>query len=576
MFSVSGAIISVSTLAIEMSYMINGVRLVYHLNHNLVNKSLAEVNKFTFRHPNGIVSYAMVRAPPVQDSLHSPRKLPVLLNLHGAGLEADDPQLTLSLDAISDVPAWVIFPTGGTPWSGDDWHQWGWSDVEAAIDALPTWRDGSANVDITRWLVAGHSNGGQGVWHALTHHPDKVIAAVPVSGYLSIQKYVPYTLWHEADPARTSVVQSSLSTHRHELLISNAQDIPIMQQHGDADDNVPIFHSRRMSQLIDEIGWSSDYEEVSGAGHWFEGIMTTKPLQQFYRRILLNDKADKKDVMSFTVVSANPADTTSKHGLHIEELADPGRIGKLKVQVQAESFRISTSNVETFTVQDAKLKDFHFVVDSQEVAVSNKGRFNKAPDGVWRSHAATSRRNPSRSLLQHGRLEAILASRGRFTLKSNGDVAQRIALQISRNLYQYFGADSEILDGGDDAGPGNMITILEGEDVPRGHLSSYPIEISEKLITVRDDAGVVRRYSGEGNSAIFLRPLEGERLELVVWGGDEASLQLSTRMMPMVTGVGQPEFIILSRESAWKGLEGVLAMGFLDSQWNATRSSFFS
>ena len=114
-FSVSGKNISVSTLAIEMSYMIDAVRMVYHLKHDLVHKSLAEVNKFTFRHPTGIVSYAMVRAPAVQDSSHSPGKLPVLLNLHGAGLEADDPQLTVSLDAVSDVPAWVVFPTGGTP-----------------------------------------------------------------------------------------------------------------------------------------------------------------------------------------------------------------------------------------------------------------------------------------------------------------------------------------------------------------------------------------------------------------------------------------------------------------------------
>ena len=160
-------------------------------------------------------------------------------------------------------------------------------------------------------------------------------------------------------------------------------------------------------------------------------------------------------------------------------------------------------------------------------------------------------------------MEAILASRGTIRLRSNGDEAARIALQVARSLHQYLGADAEISDGGGEAGPGNIITILQGEDVPGGHLLSYPIEIHKKTIVVRDDAGMVRRYAGDGISAIFLRPLPDERLELVMWGGDEASLRRAARMMPLVTGVGQPEFIILSRESAWKGLEGVLAMGCL-------------
>lgn len=42
-------------------------------------------------------------------------------------------------------------------------------------------------VDLDKWVVTGHSNGGQGTWYALTHWSDKIIAATPLSGYLSIQ-----------------------------------------------------------------------------------------------------------------------------------------------------------------------------------------------------------------------------------------------------------------------------------------------------------------------------------------------------------------------------------------------------
>lgn len=58
-------------------------------------------------------------------------------------------------------------------------------------------------MNIHKWLVVGHSNGGeapkppkpysllnlqigQGTWFIATHRPQEVIAAAPVSGYLSI------------------------------------------------------------------------------------------------------------------------------------------------------------------------------------------------------------------------------------------------------------------------------------------------------------------------------------------------------------------------------------------------------
>lgn len=46
--------------------------------------------------------------------------------------------------------------------------------------------------------------------------------------------------------------------------------------------------------------------------------------------------------------------------------------------------------------------------------------------------------------------------------------------------------------------------------------------------------------------ALFLRPLDGERLELVVWGADVAGLEHAARLVPALTGVGQPDFVILS------------------------------
>ena len=79
--------------------------------------SIHSPHKITFLHPGGIVSYAIIRPPSKKASsgLLPSKHLPVFLNLHGAGLEADSHQVRHMLDSVPDLPMWVIFPTGVTP-----------------------------------------------------------------------------------------------------------------------------------------------------------------------------------------------------------------------------------------------------------------------------------------------------------------------------------------------------------------------------------------------------------------------------------------------------------------------------
>lgn len=201
-----------------------------------------------------MISYAILRAPPQACGSGPDASLPVLLALHGAGLEADDQLVRHALDDLPDLCAWTMLPTGVTPWSGDDWHIWGWEDVEAGIAMIPDWIQQvdwqGPGVDTNRLLVAGHSNGGQGTWNALTHHFDKIVAAAPLSGYSAIQHYVPYTFWRTADPGRTAVVHAAMNSYQHDLLLENPKGIPVLEQHGSADDNVPVYHSRLMNQRV--------------------------------------------------------------------------------------------------------------------------------------------------------------------------------------------------------------------------------------------------------------------------------------------------------------------------------------
>lgn len=342
-----------------------------------------EPQKFTYLHPGGMVSYAILR-PPSSTALDTCNttdgKLPVLLALHGAGLEADDELVGHALDPLADLCAWVLFPTGVTPWSGDDWHTWGLADVEAAINAIPKWIEHNSwngpGVDTDKWLVVGHSNGGQGTWHILTHRPDKVMAAAPLSGYSSIQNYVPYNFWHVADPRKTSIVDASLGSYRHELLLGNTKDIPILQQHGSADDNVPAYHSRLMHQLLSQSESGSTYHEMEEKPHYWDGVMTTQPLSDFFEQHL-NQSADQdgnptKIHRPFTVTTMNPGDTGPLHGIRILGLAIPGQLGRIEVLPEGpHTYTLYTSNVRALEISAHAFDGDTVSIDDEMVKLNN-------------------------------------------------------------------------------------------------------------------------------------------------------------------------------------------------------------
>ena len=93
-----------------------------------------EPHKFTFLHPSNTVSYAILRPPSQKASLTAEANVawPVVVNLHGAGLEADSDEVRRMFDHAPDLRGWVVSPTGMTSWSSDDWRTpmlLGWNEM---------------------------------------------------------------------------------------------------------------------------------------------------------------------------------------------------------------------------------------------------------------------------------------------------------------------------------------------------------------------------------------------------------------------------------------------------------------
>lgn len=178
---------------------------------------------------------------------------------------------------------------------------------------------------------------------------------------------------------------------------------------------------------------------------------------------------------------------------------------------------------------------------------------------------------------QLGSLDSILRTKGRLVVNFSDAETLKVCVQITRNLFQYFRADTEIIETKSiQREAGNMIRVEMGSVASLSSLSSFPISIEQgKGISVRNPRGGRKLYEfEEGLGAIFLSPLPDERLELKVWGFDQQGLEQAARLLPMLTGVGQPEFIVVGKRCGWEGAAGVFAMASFDSSWNISDGSF--
>ena len=154
--------------------------------------------------------------------------------------------------------------------------------------------------------------------------------------------------------------------YRHELLGENFVGVPVLQQHGSADDNVPAYHSRRMYQLISETRSSSNFTELQGRGHWFEDVMSTEPLREFYEQTLRDGKMNNSVPHNFSIVVANPASMGSRGGIVIDQLISPNQLGKMRIvrDHAKTAWTIKTSNVLRFRFSSRKFKGIapHLVI----------------------------------------------------------------------------------------------------------------------------------------------------------------------------------------------------------------------
>jgi hypothetical protein len=341
------------------------------------------------------------------------------------------------------------------------------------------------------------------------------------------------------------------------------------------DDNVPAYNSRFLAQQLYLAGASSDYNEVPQKNHYWDTVYTTPELVDFYYSQARNKDVLPRKLREFTLVVGDPGDMGSKGGIRVLQLHDPGQYGKLKVK----GHTVVTTNVMSLEF-DPMLWEGAVTVNGMSIELTElSAPISLGATGVKEPSVVDQKEKNAtqRYGRQLGSMTAILRTQGPFIIQHPGTAAtSRVALQISRNMHQYFQADAAIyspLSSSSIANTsGNIITLALNDTTPDPS-PEFPIHLGSSGCAVVDHRGNKQEYGSVARGAAFLRPAGGERLELVIWGADEVGLRQAARMVPMMTGVGQPDFVVFGKSAGWRGVEGVLAMGFFDAKWDVTASS---
>ncbi|MBC7818448.1 MAG: prolyl oligopeptidase family serine peptidase [Planctomycetaceae bacterium] len=185
--------------------------------------------------------------------LEAGQKYPLVLFLHGAGERGDDNTKPLvhgvktfaTPEFLTKFPCFVVVPQcpENTKWTDIDWTT---NKVVIPEQESPTAKlvmqclDGMEKefpIDLHREYVTGLSMGGFGTWDAISRHPQRFAAVVPVCGGCDLS-------------------QAKKIAH-----------VPAWTFHGDKDQVVKVERTREIVEALKAAGGNPKYTEYPGVGH---------------------------------------------------------------------------------------------------------------------------------------------------------------------------------------------------------------------------------------------------------------------------------------------------------------------
>ena len=506
-------------------------------------------------------SYDSSRSWPLVVSLHG-YSCDHVLNLRrvmGRGNSFDEPdcEAKLCIPKLPDVDFIVASPYafGSLGYQG-----------AAEVDVLDVIADVRANFNIDEDMIylTGLSMGGRGAWILSERYPDLFAAVAPVCGPVGFAR------WDYTTRPLPQFALDIFSARVPEAMASNLMHVPVKVFHGDSDEVVPVDHSRRMVELLRQMGCHVEYVEYQGVYHnsWDMAYSGGDLFRWFsnFRRV------KKPKSVDFVTPSLR---WQSAYWVRIEQIAErpkPARIRADILETAEESkvlVRVVTDNVKSFTLDPVLWP----IEPNDEVVI------------LWNGEEVFEGRVSEK--LTFGDIETGFRKRAGI----EGPVCDAF---MGRHLIVYgAGGGRELANACREAAymladPGEWgdidTPVKSCSHVTKNDISSYNLilignQFTSSLIRrvnnylpVRFDGKWVqagrRLYEGGdmGLIVIYFNPLNPERY-VVVLGGHSPN----TIMMAAENARIAPDYVVFDAGSDFSRQDTLLDWGFFDNSWGISR-----
>ena len=246
-------------------------------HEGLLDKRLAAMEAVRYKARDGLEIRAYLTLPPGK----SDKNLPLIVMPHGGPFARDAWGFDSWVQYLASKGYAVLQPnfrgsTGfGKAFVEKGYGAWG-RGMQDDIDDGVKWLAGRGTADPKRVCIMGASFGGYAAMWAAVRNPDLYRCAISFAGISDVGSMLRYDRRSFSAPryARDwqSKVQGDKGFELDQISPIKSVDklgVPILIAHGDEDDNVPLYQSRRLHEALNKLGKGHEYVVYEGEGHGF-------------------------------------------------------------------------------------------------------------------------------------------------------------------------------------------------------------------------------------------------------------------------------------------------------------------
>ena len=497
----------------------------------------------------------------------------LVLTLHGASVEARGQAAAYS---PKDWAA-IVAPTNRRPF-GFDWEDWGRLDAIEVLDRAAA----HLNPDPARIYLTGHSMGGHGTWNIGVNFPDRFAAIAPSAGWVSFWSYTGAADFDQASSIE-GLMRRAVSPSDTLALAENLNEDGVYILHGDADDNVPVEQARTMRTKLAEFHRDFAYYEQPGAGHWWGNrCVDWPPLFDF-----LKSHTIPANPRTFVFTTPDPGVNDRCYWLRVLQQQHWGVPSRIEAAAAASGVTLKTANARLLAIdlsplttgekptipaaEDNPASPVKVRIDDTDLEIPRADadrvtHFRRDNAGAWTiAQPVPAEKNPSRT----GPFKNAYRNHMFFVVAD--DQWSQAKARYDAETFWYRGNGDIQTIRATDLTP----EIAAGRNIIAYGLTAYSavrdiLNLEDPPLTIEQGAIRIGDQTSTGEDLALLAVIPGpteDTLLALVAGTGTAGQRLCDQVPTFVSGIGYPDWTIISSDMLTTGFRGVVGAGYFNEQW---------